>query len=221
MRLATLFFSLIFLPHAQSWAAKARGAEPAPERRVLLVHGIGDDGRTMEHMARYLRAQGWRASTVTLTPNWGQRGLDELAGQIADHVAREFKPGEKFDLVGFSMGGLVARYYVQRLGGLERVRRFVTLSTPHNGTWVAHLLRHPGVRQMRPGSAFLRDLDRDAERLAGLKFTSFWTPCDAIILPPRSSEVPGARNVKMWVAMHPLMIWEPRCLRAVAAALRS
>src|SRR5205085_9859257 len=122
---------------------------------------------------------------------------------------------------GFSMGGLVSRYYLQRLGGLARVRHFVTLSTPHQGTWLACLVSNPGCRQMRPGSAFLGDLASDAERLQGVAFTSFWTPLDLIILPPRSSEVPCARNVKMLVALHPLMVWAPRCHRAVASALRS
>ncbi len=129
-------------------------------------------------------------------------------------------PGQKFDLVAFSMGGLVARYYLQRLGGLERVDRFVTLSTPHHGTWMAYAIGNPGCRQMRPRSPFLLDLASDADRLQRLRFTSFWTPLDLIILPARSSEVAGARNVKTWITMHPLMVWQPSSLRAVAAALR-
>jgi triacylglycerol lipase len=173
----------------------------------------------MGGLARHLRRQGLEVHTLNLTPNWGQCGLDELAAQISAHVERTFAPEQKFDLIGFSMGGLVSRYYLQRLGGLARVRRFVTLSTPHQGTWLAHLLANPGCRQMRPGSAFLEDLASDADRLQRVRFTSFWTPLDLIILPPRSSEVSGAHNVKMIVALHPLMVWAPRCHRAVAGAL--
>ena len=50
------------------------------------------------------------------------------------------------------MGGLVARYYVQRLGGDVRVHTLVTLGTPHGGTLPARLFPHPLVRQLRPGS---------------------------------------------------------------------
>lgn len=186
---------------------------------VLLIHGIKDDAAKMEPLARHLRAEGREVRTMSLRPSWGQKGLDELAEQLAAEADRVFPAGQKFDLVAFSMGGLVSRYYLQRLGGLDRVRRFVTISTPHRGTALAHLIPNPGCRQMRPGSDFLRDLERDASELKRVGFTSLWTPLDLIILPARSSAVPEARNVKLWVLAHPLMVWQSSALRAVASAL--
>ena len=190
-------------------------------RPVILVHGIADTARSMERLARHLRADGWEPHALSLTPNGGQVGLDVLAKQIDAYVERTFAPGQKIDLVGFSMGGLVGRFYVQRLGGGARVGRLITIATPHRGTRLAHLLPNSACRQMRPGSAFLRDLATDSDQLAKVGFTSIWTPLDLVILPARSSEVTGARNIKLPVALHPLMVIERRCLRAVAAALRS
>jgi len=195
-------------------------AAPPTKNPVLLLHGIKDDACKMEPMARHLRAQGWEAHTFSYRPSWGQKGLDELAAQVATEADRLFPGGQKFDLVAFSMGGLVSRYYLQRLGGVERVERFVTLSTPHGGTWLAHLLPNAGCRQMRPGSQFLRDLNADARQLARLRFTSLWTPLDCIILPPRSSELPAARNERVTVLAHPLMVVQPSVLRRVAALLQ-
>jgi triacylglycerol lipase len=193
----------------------------APDRNpVLLIHGIADNEGNMRWMARYLRQQGWDVRTLSLKPNWGQSGLDDLAAQIAAYTDREFR-GRKFDLVGFSMGGLVSRYYVQRLGGLERVEHFVTISAPHNGTALAHFIGNRGCRQMRPGSDFLRDLATDAAELKRIKFTSIYTPLDLVILPARSSAMPQARNEKLPIVLHPLMILDRRSLRAVAAALES
>lgn len=189
-------------------------------RPVLLIHGIKDNARRMERLARHLREQGRDAYTLSLVPNWGQVGLDELAKQIAAYVERAFQPEQAFDLVGFSMGGLVSRYYVQRLDRDQRVQHLVTISSPHRGTWCAYLIPNAGCRQMRPGSAFLRDLESDAnEVFRRVRFTSFWTPLDLIILPAVSSVVPSAKCHRIWCAAHPLMIWEPRCLRAVARAL--
>ena len=128
-------------------------------------------------------------------------------------------PNGKFDLVAFSMGGLVSRYYVQRLGGAKRVEHFVTLATPHQGTRMAFLHPGEGVRQMRPRSSFLVDLERDAEVLRKVKFTSFYTPLDTVIVPARSSAVPQARNVPFWAVIHPSFLLEKRCLRAVSEAL--
>ena len=156
---------------------------------------------------------------MSFKPSWGQKGLDVLAGQVAQFVDENYAPGEKIDLVAFSMGGLVTRYWLQRLGGLERVQRYVTLSTPHHGTLLAYLIPNAGCRQMRFGSTFLRDLASDADRLAALDFTSFWTPLDTIILPARSSIMPQARNERMVIALHPLMVWQGSVQRAVAAAL--
>ena len=194
---------------------------PAPDRNpVLLIHGIADTGRNMERMACYLRAEGWEVHTLNLTPNWGQAGLESLAGQIDGFAQNEFGR-RKFDLVGFSMGGLVSRYYLQRLGGVERVERFVSLAAPHHGSQLAHLMSGQGCRQMRPGSAFLLDLASDADQLERVKFTSLYTPLDLVIVPARSSVMSQARNVRLPIGTHPGMVLRKTSLRAVAAALRS
>ncbi len=140
-------------------------AETSQRNPVLLVHGLKDDARKMEPMARYLRSQGWDAHTMSCRPSWGQKGLDELARQVADFIGANYSPDQRIDLVGFSMGGLVCRYYLQRLGGLDRVERYVSISAPNRGSILAWLIPNPGCRQMRPGSAFLRDLESDEGRL--------------------------------------------------------
>ena len=185
---------------------------------VVLVHGIFSSGNDMERLARHLRSQGREVFQPTLTPNGGHAPLEDLARQLAGFIAQ--KIGERrFDLIGFSMGGLISRYWLQRLGGIGRILRFVTMAVPHHGTHMARLASLPGWVQMRPGSEFLRDLASDADVLRAVPFTSFYTPLDAIIVPARSSEMPQARNVRMWAAMHPSFILERRCIRAVAAAL--
>jgi triacylglycerol lipase len=77
----------------------------------------------------------------------------------------------------------------------------------------------PGGRQMRPGSDFLCDLARDVDQLGNVKFTSFYTPLDLVIVPARSSEMPNANNVRLWAASHPSLILGKRFIRAVANAL--
>lgn len=201
---------------APSMTANASDRNP-----VLLVHGIFNNGRTMERMARYLRSQGWDARTITLTPSWGQKGLDILAGQVADFVESHYAKEQKIDLVGFSMGGLICRYYLQRMGGLDHVERFVCLSGPNHGSVLAWLLPNAGCRQMRPGSAFLRDLNSDADSLKKIEFTTFWTPFDLTIVPARSTVMPQARNIRTYVLLHPLMVWEKSSAIAVAGALRA
>ena len=185
---------------------------------VVLVHGIFSSGDDMERLARHLRSQGREVLHPSLTPNGGHAPIEDLARQLADFVGQKIG-GRRFDLIGFSMGGLISRYYLQRLGGIEKTGRFITMATPHHGTHMARLGGLPGWVQMRPASEFLRDLASDAEVLRAVPFTSFYTPLDTIIVPSRSSEMPQARNVRMWAAMHPSFILERRCIRAVATAL--
>ena len=187
---------------------------------VVLVHGFKDNAAKLEPLARFLRCDGWDARTVTLAPSWGQVGIEVLAKQLGDWIADQFAPGQKIDLAGFSMGGLVCRFYLQRLGGLARVQRFVTISTPHNGTLMARFWPGAGCRQMRSGSEFLRDLNGDAHLLASIQFTSLWTPFDLMILPARSSCLKVGTAQMLRVLAHPLMVWQPSCLRAIATCLR-
>lgn len=186
---------------------------------VILVHGIDDTAAVFRTMAPYLTAQGWQVHHPSLTPSNGDVGLDVLAEQLAEYVQQVIPAGQPFDLVGFSMGGIISRYYVQRLGGLERVRRLVTVSSPHCGTWTAYLRPNVGASQMSVKSPFLHDLNRDAGCLERLNFTSIWTPLDLMILPARSSCLGIGREVVVNVPAHAWMLSDPRSLRAIAQAL--
>ena len=187
---------------------------------VILVHGIHSDSRDMTRMARHLRAEGCEVFTPDLSPNRGQATIEELAKQLADFTTKHVKRGRKFDLVGFSMGGLVSRYYVQRLGGERQVAHLITIAAPHHGTVFARLHPGAGATEMRRDSAFLRELATDNAKLASVKFTCFYTPLDLVVVPASSSVMPQARNVRVWASLHPSLILEKRCIRQVAGALR-
>jgi triacylglycerol lipase len=194
-------------------------SELSAPRAVVLVHGIWDTSRVFGRMSRYLAARGFRPLAVDLMPSDGTVGLEELAAQLSAFVQRELAPGESFDLVGFSMGGLVCRYYVQRLDGVERVGRLITISSPHRGTLWAFTARNVGSRQMRPNSVFLRDLNRDVKILERVGHASIWTPLDLMILPAGSSRLgPGFR---VNVGLHAWMVRSWKCFEVVGRLLES
>ncbi|MEH2459486.1 esterase/lipase family protein [Nostoc sp.] len=186
---------------------------------VLLIHGLDDTEAVFHKMRVYLIQRGWSVYSLDLVPNNGDLGLDELAKQVADYITATFASEQRLDLVGFSMGGIISRYYVQRLGGINRVQRFITISSPHNGTVVAYGSWRPGCVQMRPGSIFLKDLNSDAVILGQLDFTSIWTPYDLMIVPGNSSQMSVGREVIIPVALHPWMLTDSRSLEVVTAAL--
>jgi triacylglycerol lipase len=192
---------------------------PTRPRSVVLVHGIWDTARIFQPLFQVLKKNGFQPLAPDLTPSNGDLGLDRLAEQVADFIEKQVPPKEQFDLVGFSMGGLVSRYYAQRLGGIGRIGRLVTISTPHRGTVWAHTGSNPGSRQMRPNSAFLADLNRDATILARVKFASIWTPLDLMILPARSSSLGLGTEFKIPVPFHAWMPKSRRCMELIANLL--
>ena len=166
-----------------------------------------------------LRNLGWQVFDLDLIPNNGDSKLEILAKQVADLVDRTFSPKQPIDLLGFSMGGLVSRYYLQRVGGLDRVQRFISISAPNNGTIAGYFSQRPGCIQMQPNSEFMKDLNRDVDRLKSLNFTCLWTPFDMIILPPSSSQLGIGTEISIPVVAHPLMVSDERTLKAITHAL--
>jgi triacylglycerol esterase/lipase EstA (alpha/beta hydrolase family) len=187
---------------------------------VLLVHGINDTGAVFNKMAFYLRQQGLSVYAVDLIPNNGSEVLEKLAQQVANYVNDTFEAARPVDIVGFSMGGIVSRYYIQRLGGINKVQRFITISSPHKGTIIAYGTWLAGAVQMRPNSDFINDLNADFKMLKQLNFTSIWTPYDLMILPATSSRLGIGKEVTISVILHPLMLTDTRTLTIVADALR-
>ncbi len=187
---------------------------------VLLIHGIDDTGAVFSQMEAALQREGWSTHALDLIPNNGDRGLDRLAQEIHQYVERVFPEEIRLDLVAFSMGGLISRYYLQRLGGWKRCDRFITLSTPHQGSWMAYARHNPGCVQMRPQSQFLQDLNQDLDPLKGLNVTSIWTEYDLMILPAHSSQLAVGKNITVPVLLHPWMLTDPRVMGLVIAALK-
>jgi len=185
----------------------------------VLVHGIFDTGRIFAVMGRALERRGYICHAPSLRPRGGLKPLEHWADQLAAVVDREVPAAEKFHLIGFSMGGMVGRYFVQRRGGGARLGRLVTISTPHHGSRTAQLLPTPGSRQLRPDSDFVADLNRDVDTLAAYGFTSLWTRFDLMVVPARSSVIAPAQCREFAVPLHALMLLDRRVIAAVAAAL--
>jgi triacylglycerol lipase len=187
---------------------------------VLLVHGIWDTGAKLAPIARALEAAGVpRTLSITLSVNDGSATISDLAREVA---AAAETLGPKIDLVGFSMGALVSRVYVQRFGGRGRVRRFVSIAGPHAGTLWARASgpRALGVRDMAPGSALLQDLSRDLDPWGDVEVHTIWTPFDGMIVPPRSSALRGTRSDTQFpVLLHRWLVSDPRAIAHVVRIL--
>jgi triacylglycerol lipase len=219
-QLAALFLAAFAVSACRTEGPAAR--QPLDETRpqVVLVHGIWDTAARFTRMSAALEAAGWQTQAISLVPNDGSVPLEKSAGQLRSFIDERLGPDLHFSIVAFSMGGLVARYYLQRMGGLARLSRLVTISVPHHGTWTANLEGLPGVVEMRPESRFLRDLNDDLMSLSAVPVTSIWSPQDIGIQPAESSQLPFGLDVRIPGGMHSFMLTDERVIQAVLGALR-
>lgn len=156
---------------------------------ILLVHGMIDNRSVFTLLRRGLLRRGFgRVVTLNYSPLTGdvRSAAADLAEQVEQLVADSGY--ERVHVIGHSLGGLIARYYVQRLGGHERVHTLVTLGTPHGGTWPAHLLPAALGRQLRPGSELLEELGAPAREVR-TRFVAYWSDLDQLIVPRRNARL--------------------------------
>jgi triacylglycerol lipase len=190
---------------------------------VLLVHGLWDSPVRLQPLSRGLVERGISpVAAVHLRPADGRATIAALADQVGVHAeALAGEHGhERIDIVGFSMGALASRYYLQRGGGRARTRRFISISGPHSGTMTAYGLPFAGVRQMRPRSALLADLAADEDPWGEVEVHCIYTPYDMMIVPSESSILTGARSVhRVPVPVHRWMLKDRRVLDLVAKLL--
>ncbi|MEU3828591.1 alpha/beta fold hydrolase [Streptomyces sp. NPDC029080] len=200
------------------------GAARLPVRKgppVVLLHGFIDNRSVFVLLRRTLAQHGrQRVESLNYSPlTCDIRIAAELLGRHIEEIC-ERTGSARVDIVGHSLGGLIARYYVQCLGGDLRVRTLVTLGTPHSGTRVAPLAdAHPIVRQMRPGSAVIEELARPATGCR-TRFVSFWSDLDSLMVPLESACLEhadlDAQNVRVTGIGHLALPVHP----AVAAGIR-
>lgn len=179
---------------------------------VILVEGTGSSDPLvpavdLNLLADRLEADGYTAFVFPL-PGRGLGDIGETSEQFApfvDEVLAETGVS-RVDIVGHSQGGLVARYFIEFLGGAGKVDSFVGLATPHYGTRIADVaalygvldcLGYPFCQQVVTGSAWLAELNGDDDTFGAVRYTNFASKLDLIVVPYTNSfqRSPDAVNV--------------------------
>ncbi|MEU9990492.1 lipase family alpha/beta hydrolase [Streptomyces sp. NPDC007971] len=203
---------------AQEGATRLPGRTAPP---VVLLHGFIDNRSVFVLLRRNLAQNGrQRITSLNYSPlTCDIRKAAELLGRHIEEIC-ERTGSSRVDIVGHSLGGLIARYYAQCLGGDLRVRTLVTLGTPHSGTRAVPLASaHPIVRQMRPDSELIEELTRPAPGCR-TRFVSFWSDLDSVMVPLETACIDhpdlDAHNVRVTGIGHLALPVHP----AVAAGIR-
>ncbi|WP_377644292.1 esterase/lipase family protein [Oryzobacter terrae] len=190
---------------------------------ILLVHGIVSNRSVFTLLRRGLTRRGF-SNVFAMNYTTLSTDVRAAAASLAEEVERvvEETGFERIHVIGHSLGGLIGRYYVTRLGGDARVHTLVTLGTPHEGTWAAYAVPTRLMQQMRPGSGVLRELARPACGCR-TRFISYWSDSDEAILPQRSAALrhPDLRssNIRLHGAGHLTLPMMREVVHGISTAL--
>jgi triacylglycerol lipase len=190
---------------------------------IILIHGVIDNRSIFTLLRRSLRGRGFgRLYALNYSPFTDD--ITDVAtrlGVLIDEVCEQ-TGYERVHIIGHSMGGLIARYYVQRLGGDAHVHTVCTLGSPHAGTLPADFVPWPVIRQMRTNGQIIREL---AEPAPGCRtrFIAIWSDLDQLVLPQRNARIlhPDlkARNVFIRGIGHMSLPVDRRVVHEISTAL--
>jgi len=168
-------------------------------RTVLLITGVTIKAKWFDPIVARLERDGFKPVV------WEPRDLlsydlFEASRDLADVVERvRAESGQdKIDILAECTGGVIARHYIQSLGGDQYVERLVTFVSPHKGIdkapLAAAIAGWPALYDLSPGSDFLNAVN-DVPLPDNVLVTSIYTCGDEYIRPYQTSIVEGANNI--------------------------
>lgn len=190
---------------------------------IILLHGVIDNRSIFTVLRRALRRRGFgRTFALNYSPLTDDiRTVAQWLSEFVEEVCEE-TGYERVHIVGHSLGGMIGRYYVQRLGGDARVHTLVTLGTPHQGTFGARFVPWPVIRQLRFESPVVQELTEPAPGCR-TRFIAIWSDLDQLVLPQRNARITHpdlrARNVLFRGVGHTSLPVDRRVVHEITQAL--
>jgi triacylglycerol esterase/lipase EstA (alpha/beta hydrolase family) len=123
---------------------------------------------------------------------------------------------KKIMLVTHSMGGLVARAYLHKLDGAERVSGLITLGAPHHGSALAAFPIGENIKQIQLNDPWLAALNTSESHTAPVPITSVYTAHDNLISPQASSRLVYAENIRLTGIGHTQLLFSEKVAKLVS-----
>ena len=189
---------------------------------LVLIHGLWDTPRVFWPLLRDLDHRREPLLLPHLPHGLGSTPLLDLAQRLDEAIRTAYGADQPIDLLGFSMGGVIARSWIQLLDGASRTRRFISVASPHQGTLTAlpwPRLWLAGIADMKPGSLLLQRLDADLDPLRRIDCCSFYSPTDLTVFPGWQGVLPVGRRQLLPVLRHDRLLAAPQALKPLLAEL--
>ena len=197
-------------------------AHSTADRAVIFVHGFMAAGPVFDPMRAHVEAT---AAVETFGLTYGPLETFERIAERLGALATLTGHGRPITIVGHSLGGLLARWYVQELGGSVdqggKVDRIVTIASPHAGTRRARFAPGSLGAALRPDSPMLATLREGRSKAAKVAHVAIVAGRDRMISPPESAGAIEGADVHRYDDLgHNEAIFDARVLDRVARSVR-
>ena len=189
------------------------------KRPIFLVHGLWNNPKLFEKLVKRIKEDNYLLHSPHLPHEFGKTSLRRLARDLDSKIEELVAPEIEIDIVGFSMGGLISRLWLQNHGGFLRTKRFFSIGTPHFGTYTAQMIPSsfmPGIAEMKRGSSLLSQLNNDLSSLKKVECISFFTKWDLMSFPGWQAKLPIGDSYYVPVLTHKELITNPISLEILA-----
>ncbi len=179
------------------------------KRPIFFIHGLWNNPKLFEKLIRKIKADDYQLYRPYLPHKFGKTSLRRLARDLDSKIEELVGPEIEIDIVGFSMGGLISRLWLQDHNGYLRTKRFVSIGTPHFGTYTAQVVPSsfmPGIAEMKRGSSLLTQLNNDLTTLENVECISFFTQWDLMSFPGWQAKLPIGDSYHLPVLTHKELI---------------
>ncbi len=193
-------------------------------RPLVLVHGLWDKPSLFRELLERLPNEDKNIFVPNLPHKLGKTSLVELASELDKQINLNLGSTSAIDILGFSMGGLVTRIWLQEFGGISRTKRFFTVGTPHSGTLTAQLIPAfllKGISEMKIGSHLISRLNNEIEILQKIECISFYTKWDLMTFPGWRAKLPCGKSIPLPVLSHKELMFHPKAIKVLVSSLLS
>ena len=189
------------------------------KRPIFLIHGLWNNPKLFKNLIRKIKEDDYELYRPHLPHRYGKTSLRRLARDLDSKIMEFVGPEIEIDIVGFSMGGLIGRIWLQNHDGYLRTKRFFSIGTPHFGTYTAQMMTSslmPGIAEMKRGSGLLSKLNNNLTTLEKVECTSFFTKWDLMSFPGWQAKLSIGDSYHLPVMTHKELITNSNSLDILA-----
>ncbi len=189
------------------------------QQPIILLHGLFQSPACWLWLKLCLRRRGFSAVHTIALPPW--KDVEILTERLAKRVdeLRQANGLQKVHLIGHSMGGIIARNYLQIRGGAHKVDRCLLIATPNGGSKLAPFALSSLGKLLMPGSAFLQRL-ATTPLPAEARISTIYSRHDNMILPYEHARLDGADNIELTGSGHTSLLFRRRVLHTIVELLK-